>query len=153
MDIEENQTIYGITFGAFDMLHAGHSLFLLQCLNHCDELTIGLHVDPSIERSGKNKPVQSVTERYFQLSAIKGVTQIIPYETEHDLKNIVAAHSNLDYYFLGGDYTYSWVCPEDLKDIIALRDICVMYMDRYHDYSSTELRGRIEKKYQERLDY
>lgn len=131
----------GVTFGAFDLLHAGHAIFLHSCRNHCEELIVGLHVDPSIERIQKNKPIQSVTERYFQLEPYADI--IIPYETERDLWNIVASINDLDYYFVGSDYQpKDWV-PPVLKEIIEQRDIMVKYIDRYHNYSSTELRKRV----------
>lgn len=132
----------GITFSAFDLLHAGHTRFLHDCRERCDKLVIGLHVDPSLERpNSKNKPVQSVTERYMLLEIY--ADQIIPYQTELDLWNIVATVPNLNYYFLGSDYN-GWVPPPKLAEIIAFREIDIVKIPRLHNYSTTELRNRIQ---------
>ena len=77
--------ITGFTCSAFDFLHAGHVLMLKECWENCDTLYVGLHTDPTIDRPDKNKPIQSVLERYIQLDAIKYIDHIIPYETEADL--------------------------------------------------------------------
>lgn len=133
----------GITFGAFDLLHAGHALFLKTAGQLCDELIIGLHIDPSIERRFKNKPIQSATERYYQLAAIEKVKSIIPYETEKDLCNIIAATTPLHFYFVGNDHKND-IFPPPLNTIIQKRNIQLMFIGREHDYSTTELRKRMK---------
>ena len=75
----------GITFSTFDLLHAGHILMLKEAKSICDYLICGLHVDPQVERPQKNKPVQSVVERYIQLSSVEYVDEVIPYNLEKDL--------------------------------------------------------------------
>jgi len=129
----------GITFSAFDLLHAGHILLLQDCRRQCDHLIVGLHVDPSIERPQKNTPVQSLFERYLQLRACRYVDSIIPYETESDLLTILASQK-VDVRFLGSDYedkpfTGERFCEESGIDIT--------YHSRLHHYSTTELRERI----------
>ena len=69
----------GITFSTFDLLHAGHILMLKEAKSVCDYLICGLHVDPQVERPQKNKPIQSVVERYIQLSSVEYVDEVIPY--------------------------------------------------------------------------
>ena len=79
--------VIGITFGSFDLLHAGHVSMLEQCKNHCKWLIVGLQTDPTINRPmEKNKPVQTTFERFMQLNALRCVDEIIPYDTEDDLK-------------------------------------------------------------------
>ena len=56
----------GFTCGAFDLLHAGHVVMLEEAKDNCDFLMVGLQTDPTIDRSDKNKPVQSIYERYIQ---------------------------------------------------------------------------------------
>ena len=91
----------GITFSAFDLLHAGHIGMLREASENCDYLIVGLQTDPAIERPDiKNKPVQTLVERYAQLNALKFVDEIIPYETEQDLKDILELFQ-LDVRFLG----------------------------------------------------
>ena len=71
----------GFTCSTFDLLHAGHILMLSEAKSLCDYLIVGLQTDPTIDRPEiKNKPVQSVVERYVQLSAVKFVDQIVVLE-------------------------------------------------------------------------
>ena len=79
----------GITFSTFDLLHAGHVMMLKEAKSVCDYLICGLHVDPKIERKEKNSPTQSLAERYMQLSSVKYVDEIIPYQYEKDLWDIL----------------------------------------------------------------
>ena len=76
----------GITFSAFDLLHAGHIAMLRDSKDQCDYLVAGLQLDPTIDRPEKNKPVQTIVERYTQLKGVKYVDEIIPYTTEKDVE-------------------------------------------------------------------
>ena len=93
----------GFICGAFDFLHAGHIHLLKQCRLKCDYLIIGLHVDPSIERPEKNKPIETILERWIKLEACKYVDQVIIYERETDLK-LIFKYFKIDIRFLGSDY-------------------------------------------------
>ena len=126
----------GFICGAWDLLHAGHVLALKECKNHCDYLIVGLHIDPSIERKEKNKPIQSVFERMVQLQGCKYVDKIIMYETENELEKILCS-LNIDKRFLGSDYISG-------KNITAKDAIEIVFINRNHNYSSTELRERIK---------
>ena len=131
----------GFVCSAFDLLHAGHVLLLKECKENCDYLTVGLQVDPSLERKDKNKPIQSLVERQIQLEGCRFVNEIIVYETEKDLEEILKI-GNFDVRFLGADY-------QDGRKKITGETLCpIHYVSRNHGYSSTELRERIrhEKK-------
>ncbi|MCI0922483.1 adenylyltransferase/cytidyltransferase family protein [Sphingobacterium rhinopitheci] len=82
----------GITFSSFDLLHAGHIKMLEDAKKQCDYLICGLQTDPTLDRPEKNKPVQSVVERYIQLKGCAYVDKIIPYATEQDLLDILQAY-------------------------------------------------------------
>jgi glycerol-3-phosphate cytidylyltransferase len=133
----------GFTCGAFDLLHAGHVVFLRDSKQLCDHLIVGLHVNPQTDRPSKNQPIQSVYERYIQLKGCSYVDEIIPYETELDLYNILAT-TKIHKRFLGGDYIYS-------EQKITGDELCVkmnidtVFVSRYHNYGSSVLRNRIEK--------
>jgi glycerol-3-phosphate cytidylyltransferase len=73
--------IRGFTCGAFDLLHPGHVYLLQAASEQCDQLWVGLHTDPTIDRPEKNKPIQTTFERHTQLAAIKFVYGVIPYDT------------------------------------------------------------------------
>lgn len=127
----------GITFSAFDLLHAGHIDMLKQAKEQCDYLIVGLHTNPTIDRPKKNRPVQSTFERYQQLSGCKYVDEIIPYDTEEDLKNMLLTIKP-DIRIIGEEY-------ED-KDYTGRGMTEVFYNSRSHNYSSSSLRERVCKQ-------
>lgn len=135
--------ITGITFGAFDLLHAGHVAMLEEARRNCDFLVVGLHVDPQAERPDtKNKPIQSVYERWKQLNAMRAVDEIIPYETEQDIVNMLAT-LGLNKRFIGTDYIDKNITGQDVCDA---RGIETVFIKRVHNYSSSELRARCAKQ-------
>jgi glycerol-3-phosphate cytidylyltransferase len=132
--------IKGITFGAFDLCHAGHAFLFEYCKRHCDYLIVGLHVNPSLERDNKNAPVMSLLERQILVKSNRYVDEIFCYETERDIEIILSTH-DLNVRFLGDDYK-----SKDFtgKLICTLKNIKLMYCDRNHSFSTSELRERIK---------
>ena len=124
----------GFTCGAFDLLHAGHIVMLEETKQFCNYLIVGLQTDPSIERPSKNKPIQSIYERYIQLSAVKFVDKIIPYDTENSLVDLLQSQ-NINIRFVGEDYKNKAFTGEDLN-------IKIQYTNRQHSFSTTSLRQR-----------
>jgi glycerol-3-phosphate cytidylyltransferase len=128
----------GIVASCFDLFHAGHVLMLMEAKDECDRLVVALQSDPTIDRPEKNKPIQALSERYIQLEACKYVDQIVPYDTEADLYNLLAGY-DWDVRFLGDDYRSNYkFTGHDL-------DIPIHYCSRRHNYSSSSLRERIKK--------
>jgi len=131
----------GFTCSTFDLLHAGHIIMLREAKEHCDYLIVGLQTDPTIDRPGdKNKPVQSLVERYAQLSAVEYVDEIIPYETEQDLIDILNMYS-IDMRVLGEEYR-----EKDFtgKEVCRKRGIELYFNKRDHRFSTSDLRERVE---------
>ena len=95
--------IIGITCSCFDLLHAGHVKMLQEAKSQCDYLIVALQVDPSLDRPKKNKPVQTIVERYIQLKGCKYVDEIVPYQTEEDLEDIFLSF-DLDVRIIGEEY-------------------------------------------------
>jgi glycerol-3-phosphate cytidylyltransferase len=130
----------GITFSTFDMLHAGHIAMLSEAKNHCDYLICGLQTDPTIDRPGtKNAPVQSIVERQIQLAACRYVDEVVVYQTEQDLIDLLLILP-LDVRILGVEY-------ED-KDYSGKqegyqRGIDPVFNGRDHSFSSSSLRKRV----------
>ncbi|WP_289662506.1 adenylyltransferase/cytidyltransferase family protein [Flavobacterium panacagri] len=93
----------GITFSAFDLLHAGHIKMLEEAKSQCDYLIAGLQIDPTLDRPEKNSPTQTVVERYIQLKGCKFVDEIVPYSTEQDLDDILRSFK-IDIRILGDEY-------------------------------------------------
>ena len=130
----------GITFSTFDLLHAGHIAMLAEAKNHCDYLICGLQTDPTIDRpDSKNKPVQSIVERQITLSACRYVDEIVVYETEKDLVDLVLTLP-IDVRVLGVEY-------EDTnftgRNEGAGRGIQAVFNRRDHSFSSSSLRKRV----------
>lgn len=128
----------GITAGAFDLLHAGHVAMLQEAKTVCDHLTVAIQIDPSIDREYKNQPIQSIVERQIQVKAIKYVDEIIVYNRECELEDILRTLP-FDIRIIGEEYR-----DKDFtgKQICKDRFITVYYNSRGHDFSSSELRGR-----------
>lgn len=130
----------GITFSTFDMLHAGHIAMLSEAKNHCDYLIAGLQTDPTIDRPDtKNSPIQSVVERQIQLAACRYVDEVVVYQTEQDLIDLLLILP-IDVRILGVEY--------ENKDFTG-RDQCfdrgieLVYNGRDHSFSSSSLRKRV----------
>jgi len=139
----------GFNCSSFDLFHAGHVTMLKMEKEMCDYLKVALQVDPTIDRPGvKNKPAQSVYERYVQLQACKYVDEILVYETEEDLLNLIQTQTIhirfLSEEYVDRDFTGKQYCID--------HDIDLFYHLRKHKYSSTEIRNRVydlEKKKRE----
>ena len=137
----------GITFSAFDLLHAGHIKMLEDAKQHCDYLIVGLQTDPTLDRPEKNKPTQTVVERYIQLKGCKYVDEIVPYATEQDLEDILRS-LKVDVRILGIEYqdknfTGREYCEE--------KGIELYYNSRDHRFSSSGLRKVVAEKEQMKL--
>jgi len=127
----------GITFSTFDLFHAGHIAMLSEAKNHCDYLIVGLQTDPTIDRpDSKNPPVQSIVERQIQVSACRFVDEIVVYQTEKDLKDILLTLP-IDVRILGVEYA-----DKDFtgRDICHDRGIELVFNSRDHSFSSSNLR-------------
>jgi len=136
----KNQKI-GITCSCFDMLHAGHIKMLEEAKTQCNYLIAALQTDPTIDRPEKNKPIQSLVERYIQLMGCKFVDEIVPYQTEKELEEIFKSFK-IDVRIIGNDYK-----DKDFtaKGICEKKGIEIYYNRRDHNFSSTELKNRINK--------
>jgi glycerol-3-phosphate cytidylyltransferase len=130
----------GITFSTFDLLHAGHILMLEECKLQCDYLIVGLQTDPTIDRpETKNKPAQSIVERQIQLAAVKYVDEIVVYQTEKDLLDILSIYP-INMRFVGEEYQNKDFTG---KDYCLDNQIELVYNSRKHRFSTTELRQRM----------
>ena len=129
----------GFTCSTFDLLHAGHISMLREAKQHCDYLICGLQTDPSVDRPEKNRPIQTIVERYTQLNAVGYVDEIIPYATEEDLKDILSM-LQIDVRILGEEYRDKEFTG---KDICRKRDIQLFFNKRENRFSSSDLRKRV----------
>jgi glycerol-3-phosphate cytidylyltransferase len=130
----------GITFSTFDMLHAGHIAMLSEAKNHCDYLICGLQTDPTIDRPDtKNKPIQSIVERQIQLAACRYVDEVVVYQTEQDLVDLLLILP-LDIRVLGVEYQ-----DKEFSGMYEcqMRNIDLVFNGRDHSFSSSSLRKRV----------
>lgn len=132
--------IIGFTSVVGDLLHAGHALMLDECKRHCDFLYVGLIDDPTKDRPEKNKPVQSLFERYAQLVAHRAVDEVIPLDGEADL-DLALRSLPIDVRFVGEDYRGKDFTGKGTCVDLGIR---IIYNKRAHGLSSTELRRRVE---------
>jgi len=139
--MDSSKGVVGFTASAFDLLHAGHISMLREAKDQCDYLICGLQVDPSIDREEKNSPVQSIVERYVQLSGVKYVDEIIPYITEKDLLDILTTHK-IDVRILGNEYKDKDFTGREVCETLGIQ---LYFNGRNHRFSSSELRERISK--------
>ncbi len=126
----------GFTCSCFDLFHAGHIMMLKEAKSICDYLIVGLQTDPTIDRPEKNKPIQSVFERYVQLEACKYVDEIVVYATEKDLLDILHSYP-INVRVVGDEYKNKEFTGKDLSHIQ------IYYNSRKHSFSTTELRKRV----------
>ena len=130
----------GITFSTFDMLHAGHIAMLSEAKNHCDYLIAGLQTDPTIDRpTEKNPPVQSIVERQIQLSACRYVDEVVVYQTEEDLVDLLLILP-VDVRILGVEYQGLYFTG---REECVSRGIELVFNGRDHSFSSSSLRRRV----------
>lgn len=132
----------GIVTSTFDLLHAGHVMMIREAKGQCDYLIAALQVDPTIDRPEKNKPVQTLVERYVQLSAVKYVDEIVCYQTEKDLEDILEMFP-LDVRILGEEYKNKDFTG---RDICKRRGIDLYFNKRDHRFSSSDLRKRVHQR-------
>ena len=130
----------GFTCSTFDLLHAGHITMLEEAKHHCDYLIVGLQNDPTEDRPEKNKPIQSIVERQIQLAAVKYVDEIVIYNTEQDLMDLLLTLP-INVRILGDEYKSREFTG---KDIAKQRDMKIVYNGRDHSFSSTSLRKRVQ---------
>jgi len=142
-----NSNKIGFTCSTFDLFHAGHVAMLEECKRNCEYLIVGLQTDPSIDRPEKNKPVQSLVERYVQLSACKYVDEVVPYETEKDLLDYLKLHERtIDVRFVGEEYMDKDFTGRELTSQLVDASMVLYFNKRSHDFSSSELRERIKNE-------
>ena len=129
----------GFTASAFDLLHSGHVAMLREAKSVCDYLICAIQVDPTIDRPEKNRPAQTIVERYAQLTAVKYVDEIIPYCTEADLLDIINMYP-IDIRIIGDEYkTKEFTGKERCREL----GIDIYYNKRNHRFSSSGLRKRV----------
>lgn len=129
-----NMTV-GFVASCFDLFHAGHIMMLKEAKRNCDYLIVGLQVDPTLDRPEKNKPVQSIFERFTQVDACKYVDEIVIYSTEKDLMDVLQSYP-INLRIIGEEYMHKSFTGKEL-------DIPIYYNKRKHSFSTSELRQRV----------
>ena len=137
--MDTSERVVGFTCSTFGLLHAGHIAMLREAKEQCDYLICGLQVDPSVDRKDKNQPVQTLVERWFQLMGVRYVDEIIPYQTEEDLKDLLQM-LNIDVRIIGQEYKSKKFTG---RDICSQRNIEIYYNKRDHRFSTSDLRSSV----------
>ena len=131
----------GFTCSCFDLFHAGHIMMLKEAKSKCDYLIVGLQTDPTIDRPEKNRPIQSVFERFVQLESCKYVDEVVVYATEKDLLDILHSYP-IDIRVVGDEYKDKDFTGKNLEHVE------MYYNSRKHSFSTTELRKRVIDRYE-----
>jgi len=131
----------GITFGCMDLLHAGHVAMLAEAKQNCDYLIVGLQNDPSVDRPEKNKPIQSIFERQLQITACRFVDEVVVYNTEADVEDILKTLP-INVRIIGSDYVNKDFTG---KQYCVDNDIEIVYNSRDHSFSTSSLRARVKE--------
>jgi|TARA_R110002072_G_scaffold84181_2_gene190827 glycerol-3-phosphate cytidylyltransferase len=128
----------GFTAGNFDLLHPGYIYTFETAKEHCDYFMVFLQRDPSLHRKSKYKPVIPLYERYKTLMAIKYIDEVVTYQTEEELLNLIEFYKpNLR--ILGDDYIGKRFTGDHLP-------IEVLYTTRAHNWSTTRIKDLITEQ-------
>jgi len=125
----------GVIAGNFDVIHPGYIKMFKECKSYCQQFVILLHVDPSIERPEKLKPILSKEERTEVLTSIKWIDSIAYYTYEKELVELLKGIEP-DIRFLGDDYRGKTYTGFEL-------DIPIHYLNRDHGWSTTKFKKLI----------
>ena len=136
--------IKGITFGAFDLFHAGHVLMFEEAKSVCEHLIVCIQTDPSIDRENKNSPVQSIVERQIQVSGCRYVDEVLIYDFEKDVLDILNT-KDWDIRIIGEEYE-----GQDFTGKEISQDRC-HFNKREHNFSSSELRQRVADHHKNKI--
>jgi glycerol-3-phosphate cytidylyltransferase len=131
----KNNMRIGFTASTFDLFHAGHNMMLKEAKEQCDYLIVGLQSDPTVDRTWKNKPVQTLFERFIQVQSCKYVNEVVPYTTEKELMDILLSYP-IDVRIIGEEYKDKQFTGFNLP-------MEVYFNSRQHSFSTTELRNRV----------
>jgi glycerol-3-phosphate cytidylyltransferase len=138
--LKQDGLTVGVVFSSFDLFHAGHVAMLAEAKNHCDYLIAALQTDPTIDRpDSKNPPIQSIVERQIQVSTNRNVDEVVVYQTEKDLEDLLLILP-VDVRILGVEYKDKEFTG---REICLKRGIEIVYNGRDHSFSSSSLRKRV----------
>jgi|TARA_Y100000296_G_C5150968_1_gene246378 glycerol-3-phosphate cytidylyltransferase len=133
------ENITGFIASSFDIYHPGYALMLKECKDNCDYLVVALHDNPKTANQDKNSPIMSLHERFLVLKSIRYIDEVAPYKSESDLVNLLHFYKP-DVRFLGSDYN-SLEGRKKISGYFVCKNI--YYVDRFHDYSSSDIRKKI----------
>ena len=131
----DNKYNMGVIAGNFDVIHPGYIKMFKECKTYCKQLIVLLHIDPSIERPEKLKPILTKQERTEILTSIKFINGIAYYTYEKELVDLIY-RLNPDIRFLGDDYRGKTYTGFEL-------DVPVHYLNRDHGWSTTKFKKLI----------
>ena len=131
----------GFACGVFDLFHAGHVLMLQECKANCDYLIVALNRAENISEKinpGKQKPIFSIEERVLIMKACRYVDEVITYNTEDELLEILKT-KNINIRFLGEDYRGKAITGSELN-------MELYYTDRSHGLSTSLYKSKLNLK-------
>ena len=128
----------GIIAGNFDVIHPGYILMFNEMKKYVNEIHVLLHIDPSLDRAEKIKPLLSVKERKMTLLALKGITNVSSYNSEDELLKLII-DIKPEFRFLGDDY-------KNRTDYTGFGlPPKIIFLNRDHGWSTTKFKNLIAK--------
>lgn len=131
-----SKKVVGFLAGSFDVLHPGYIAMFQEAKQNCDKLVVGLHADPTLENPNKIKPILSIEDRKNILLALRYVDEVIVYNTEQDLADLID-RLKPNVRFLGDDYKTRPITQSQ-------NDIKIHFVDRTHGWSTTKFKQLIK---------
>jgi D-beta-D-heptose 7-phosphate kinase / D-beta-D-heptose 1-phosphate adenosyltransferase len=131
-----------MTNGCFDILHAGHVIYLEKAKALGDRLIIAVNDDASVGRlKGAGQPINTIQDRMLILAALDAVDWVVPFSTDtpEDLIKKVAP----DVLAKGGDYQVDEIAG---ADFVLKNGGQVIIIPFEEGFSTTSMFAKIKKK-------
>ncbi len=104
------------TNGVFDLLHKGHTAYLLEARNIGDLLVVGLNADSSVRRlKGETRPIQNEEDRAYILASLKACDCIVIFDEDTPFDLIAALIP--DILVKGGDYKIEDIVGKEIVEL------------------------------------
>ena len=126
----------GIIASNFDVIHTGYIEMFNEMKKHVDEIHVLLHIDPSLNRVEKIKPLLSFKDKKMTLMSLKGIIYVSPYNSEDELSKLII-EINPEIRFLGDDY----INRTDYTGYVLPPEI--IFLMRDHGWSTTKFKNLI----------
>jgi D-beta-D-heptose 7-phosphate kinase/D-beta-D-heptose 1-phosphate adenosyltransferase len=118
--------------GCFDVLHYGHFRMIEYAASLGEMLVIGIDSDERVKKmKGENRPFHTETQRKFNLMQIKGVNNVVIFDSDETLRSQIELYKP-NIFVIGSDYANKPIIGGNHADEIR-------FFDRIKDFSTTKI--------------